>query len=258
MFDRMQKQFLTVETGEAYQPIRLMYHVMQKDELIKTLDNLQCIQKNVTPNSWTWYWKAECDDVHFESLPSFRKHPDHPVRLGTINLRDDKLYFHLPSFKRACLTIPFFYKVITQSIAVLQQADFINKVFAIDERMPHGFTELFNDQELDKVLNQRLEDYHRVKEQCEEAETVEKALDILSEYTEHEAKKRLPYAERYQFEAISEQDADVIFLAFYIFLHGRELVAIKRWFGQIGYSLVDATEEMIQSVFGEMNIEFLE
>ena len=83
MFDRLQKPFLTVETGEAYQPVRLMYHLVQKDELHKIFDQLKCLQKNAAPNSWTWYWSSECDDVHFESLDAFRKNPEHPLRLGT-------------------------------------------------------------------------------------------------------------------------------------------------------------------------------
>lgn len=72
MFDRLQKPFLTVETGEAYQPVRLTYTLSNKDEFTSLIENLKCIQKNTTPNSWTWYWQAECDDIHFESIDSFR------------------------------------------------------------------------------------------------------------------------------------------------------------------------------------------
>ena len=82
---------------------------------------------------------------------------------------------------------------------------------------------------------------------------------ILSDFTKAEAKKRLPYAERYVFEITGEeQDPDVIFLAFYIYLRGRELVAIKRWFGQTGYTLADAAEETVEQVFGGMNIDIIE
>ncbi len=258
MFDRLQKPFLTVETGEAYQPIRLTYTLNNKDSFIQAIEKLQCIKKNTTPNSWTWYWMGECTDLHFESLDSFRKNPEHPMRIGTFSLREDKLFLNLPSFKRACLAVPFFYKIVSQDIASIHFADFINKVFAIDEKLPHGFTELLKEEELDRVLHQRIEDYHKVKEQCETAPTAEEALTILSNYTEEEGKKRLPYAERYAFNVIPEQDSDVIFLAFYIYLHGRELVAIKRWFGQAGYSLNDATDEMVDQVFGALGIDIID
>lgn len=258
MFDRLQKPFLTVETGEAYQPVRLTYDLKQKDELLRTLEKMQCIQKNTTPNSWSWYWKAECDDLHFESLDSFRKNPTHALRLGTFTQREDKLYLNLPSFKRACLAVPFFHRILSQDVAAVNTADFINKVFAVDERLPHGFTELFKEEELERILNQRIEDYHKVKEECEQAVTAEDAFSILSEYTQNESKKRLPYAERYQFEIAPDQDLDVVFLAFYIYLRGRELVAIKRWFGQAGYTLADAADETIEQVFGDMGIDILE
>jgi hypothetical protein len=258
MFDRLQKPFLTVETGEAYQPIRLTYQLIDKDALVSVLDKLQCIQKNPTANSWAWIWKSECDDIHFESLSSFRKNIDKPVRLATLTIRDNKLYVNLTSFKRACLAVPFFHKTLSHDIAIISSADFINKVFALDERLPHGFAELFKEEELDRMLHQRVEDYHKVKEQCEHATTAEEAFTILSEYTKSEAKKRLPYAERYSFEMDEGQDSDVVFLAFYIFLRGRELVAIKRWFGQAGYTLADAADDAVHQVFGDLGIDIIE
>lgn len=257
MFDRLQKPFLTVETGEAYQPIRLTYDLSEIDDAPALLGKLQCLQKNTLSNSWTWYWKEECEDLHFESLDSFRKNPNHPVRLGTITLRDNKLYLNLPSFKRACMAVPFFYREISQ-LASIHHADFINKVFGLDERLLHGFTELFKDDELDQILHQRIEDYHKVQTRCETADTAEEALAILSEYTHIEAKKRLPYAERYVFDIKKEDDSEVVFLSFYIYLRGRELVAIKRWFGETGYSLADAADETIEAVFGGMGIDLLE
>jgi len=226
--------------------------------LVQAIEKLQCIQKNTAPNSWSWYWKAECDDLHFESLTSFRKNPEHPIRLATIILRDDKLYVNLPSFKRACLAVPFFHKVISQKTMDIHCADFVNKVFALDERLPHGFTELFKEEEIDRILNQRIEDYHKVKEKCEQAEDAEDALAILSDYSRNEAKKRLPYAERYIFDLTNQDDLEVVFLAFYIFLRGRELVAIKRWFGQAGYSLADAVDDTVEQVFGGLGIDIIE
>lgn len=258
MFDRLQKPFLTVETGEAYQPIRLSYQLLNKQHLIETLSQFSCIKANATPNSWSWYWKDECNDLHFESLTSFRKNPEAPVRLATLAIRDNNFYINLTSFKRACLAVPFFHKMIGHDVALITHADFINKVFALDERLPHGFAELFKDDELDRILHQRVDDYHKVKEQCEKAATAEEAFTILAEYTKSEAKKRLPYAERYSFEIEEAQDPDVVFLAFYIFLRGRELVAIKRWFGQTGYTLADAVDEAMSQVFGEMGIDIID
>lgn len=258
MFDRLQKPFLTVETGEAYQPIRLTYDLTESNELVAALGNLHCLEKNPNANSWNWYWRDECDELHFESLDSFRKNPNHPVRLGTITLRDGRLFLNLPSFKRACMAVPFFYKMIDKNIAHVDHADFINKVFGLDDRLPHGFAELFKDDELDQILRQRVEDYHKVHERCEQAASAEDALKILSEYTHSEAGKRLPYAERYQFEMNADGDPDVVFLGFYIYLRGRELVAIKRWFGETGYSLADAADETVEAVFGGLGVDIIE
>jgi len=225
MFDRLQKPFLTVETGEAYQPIRLTFDLHKPELLEMALGSLQCIEKNTAANSWSWYWKAECEDLHFESIDAFRKNPDNPLRLATITLREGKFYLNLPSFKRACLAVPFFHKMIKKEILTVHVADFINKVFALDERLPHGFSELFKEDELDRILHQRIHDYHHVKEQVEDANTAEDAFKILYDYTKSEAQKRLPYAERYVFDLAQQEDPDIVFLAFYIFLRGRELIA---------------------------------
>jgi hypothetical protein len=258
MFDRLQKPFLTVETGEAYQPLRLTYNVLQKDALVALLNKLSCMTKNQAADSWSWYWKDESNDLHFESLDSFRRNPEHAVRLGTFLVKADKLYVNLPSFKRACLSVPFFHKLINPEIAKIYCVDFINKVFAIDERLPHGFTELFKEEELEKILESRVSDYHQIKEKVEVASTAEEAFHILKEYTAVESKKRLPYAERYIFDLMAAADPDIVFLSFYIFLRGRELVAIKRWFGEAGYSLSDAAEETIEQVFGGIDIDIIE
>ncbi len=259
MFDRLQKPFLTVETGEAYQPIRLTYALHDAEALAKRLDQLSCLTRTPsTTQSWTWYWKAECDTVHFESLDAFHRNAEHPVRLGTLVVREGKLYLNTPSFKRACLGIPFFHKHIDSTVARIRTADFINKVFAVDERLPHGFTELFKEEDLEKILLQRMEDYRDVRAKCEQAPSATEALNLLTEYTKAEASKRLPYAERYQFEFQPGQDTDIIFLGFYIFLRGRELVAIKRWFGETGYTLADAADETIEQVFGGMDIDIIE
>ena len=258
MFDRLQKPFLTVETGEAYQPLRLTYDLIDKAKLMDTLNRLQCLTKTPGMDSWNWFWKGESEDMHFESLDSFRRNPDHPVRLGTLLIKNNTFYISMPSFKRACLAVPFFHKMIHKNSAKIHHVDFVNKVFAIDERLPHGFTELFKEEELERILQQRVSDYHKVKEQCEYAPTAEEAFGILRAYTDIEAQKRLPYAERYIFDLDATNDPEIIFLSFYIFLRGRELVAIKRWFGETGYSLADAADETIEQVFGNMDIDLLD
>src|SRR3990167_6893319 len=143
MFERLQKPFLTVETGEAYQPIRLTYELQQKDKLAEALNHIKCIE-NTGTTSWNWYWSNECSDLHFESLDSFKKNADQRLRLGTLVIKNGSLYLNLTSFKRACLAVPFFHRALNPSIAVIKKADFINKVFGLSERLPHGFAELLD------------------------------------------------------------------------------------------------------------------
>ncbi len=254
MFERVQKPFLTVDTGEAYQPIRLTYDLLNSNQFIQALEQLQCIERNATPHSWNWYWRAECDDVHFESIQFFEK-KDRLIRLGTFILSDGKVYLNLTSFKRACLATSFFRRYLNENIICIHVADFINKVFAEDERVPSGLSELFKEDELNTILNQRIEDYADVQARCEEAETAEDAARCIAEYTETESKKRLPYAERYLFDAHQKTDLDVAYLSFYIYLRGRELVAIKRWFGETSYSLSDVANDCMGQALNEVSLD---
>ncbi len=259
MFERLQRPFLTVKTGEAYQPIRLTYELKQPEQLIAVLSKLNCITAK-HDHAWDWFWRDECDDLHFESLDSYKKNEALPERLGTFTIKNNTLYLSLPSFKRACLAVPFFHRLISADIAKVHKADFLNKVFGLNERLPHGFSELFNENELERIVEQRIHDYEAMQARCEQAASVDEAAAILAEYTKSESKKRLPYAERYTFHEDEKKpiDPDIVFLGFYIFLRGREMVAIHRWFGETGYSLANAAEETVEQVFGGMNIDIIE
>jgi hypothetical protein len=258
MFERLEKSFLTIETGEAYQPVRVAYDLLQPNKLQMIFDQLKCVAtKNRNDQSWEIFWRDETDEIHFESLESFKK-PSNPLRLGTFIIKNDTLYLNLPSFKRACLLIPLLHQLIDSSVIKINKADFINKVFGLNERLPHGLTEIYDDTELDNIIRQRIHDYHEVEGRCEHAATAEEAFKILSEYTQTESHKRLPFAERFLFQEIEGSEMDDTYLGFYIFLRSRELVAIRRWFGETGYTLGDAADETVEQVFGGMNIDIIE
>jgi hypothetical protein len=87
MFERLQKPFLTIETGEAYQPVRIAYDLLQPDKLKAAFEKLKCIESKNLSNSWEIFWRDETEEVHFESLDSFKK-PATPLRLGTFILKD--------------------------------------------------------------------------------------------------------------------------------------------------------------------------
>ncbi len=258
MFERLQKPFLTVDTGEAYQPVRVCYELAQPEKLKQILNDLKFTElKNRLGNNWDIYWRDELNDIHFESLESFKRVPEKPVRLGSLLIKDKFLYLNLPSFKRACMLVPRLHLLIDRATVSITKADFVNKVFGLNERLPHGFSEMYDDNELDKIVRERIHDYEVVQERCEHAETAEEAFQILSEYNQTESRKRLPYAERYVFHDV-DTNHDNAFLGFYIFLRTRELVAIRRWFGETGYTLGDAIEDTVNEVFGDMDIDIIE
>lgn len=258
MFGRLlEKPFLTVETGEAYQPIRLTFRISDKERLLEALDGLKCLEKN-SNDHWSWFWQAEVDEIPFESVDDFQRPLNNPLRLGSLSIREQQLYLNLPSFKRACLAVPFFHRAIDPVIAKVYRADFMNKVYGMDERLPRGVTELFKEEELQTILDQRIDEYQKIQERCEHADTIDEALKILAEYVDRETHKKLPFVERYEFDIKGRSDPDLLFLSFYIFLRSRELVAIRRWFGKADYTLSEVVDETIEQVFGGIGVDLID
>jgi amino acid adenylation domain-containing protein len=252
--ENLQKPFLSVETGEAYQPIKLVYKVTELDKLMEILSKLQCCSKREGIFVWNWYWQDECNDMNFSSLDSFQKDPQKPLRIGVLIIRDGIFYINLPSFKRATVAVEFFSKVIGADVAEVYKAIFVNRVFGIDERLPPNFSSFFDEEEAERIAQERTETYENVTARASAALTVERKLAIMSEYSSVEAKKPLPSVEAFLFQNISNrtnEDPETKFLGFYIYLRGRELVSIRRWFGSKDFTLADAADETMSAVFAE-------
>ena len=245
MIDDAIEPFLTVETGEAYQPIRLTYALHDHSSLLQKLNTLKCIQKSLSRDAWAWYWRNECSHAPFQAMVEFFCNlQKNEIRLATLNIQDNKLYVYLPSFKRACLALAFFHFMIDPEIATLQHSDFINKIYNIHEPLPRGFADLFNEQELNQHSIDRVTEYLKVMKMCAHTQEPEDAMHI---FLENEAKWNIPYAERYVFHP-DENDFERLFLTFYTFLRTRELVALKHWIGETDYNFSDVTKETAENI----------
>jgi hypothetical protein len=257
MLDDTKQLFRTVDTGEAYQPIRLTFTIGELQLLKQQLGALQCLTL-VSPGTWSWLWRAETAEIPFASVADFSANAAMPVQLGTLVITDELMYLNLTSFKRACLAIPFFHQQLTPDAAVLHHADFINKVFGIDEPIIDELSNLFSEQELQIVLAEKLSAYQDMQEYCEQAKDVSEALAIIKQFAELEASKPLAFVERYLFNFSAADDPSLIFLSFYVFIRSRELAAIKRWLGATNYSLADAVDETMQQIFGNVGVDLVD
>lgn len=258
MFERLQKPFLTVETGEAYQAIRLVFQIQDESAVVDKLNHLKSVSP-VSKNQFNWFWRDETESLPFSSLESLRILNTKHIRLASLTLKEGKLFIQLHSFKRACIALSFFREQLKE-MAAPHHADFINKIFGLDERLPHGFAEFLQDEELEHLVQERLSEFEKINEACENAASAEEALAILKNYSEKESQKRLPYTERYVFETnnshTNDKDANnIIDLGFYIFLRSRELVAIRRWLGEEDAHLSKVFEDTFLHAFGELEID---
>ncbi len=249
MQGKIKDSILQVETGDVYQPVRLTYFIHDPQKLISTLDQLKCLEQDSSHTVWTWYWKNECADLRFDSA-NISQETNHTIRLGTLNIKGNQLFIHLPSFKRACLAASFFHRILNQNICVIQHADFINKLFTKNESLPRKLNNLFNDVDLSTASNARVAIYKQVENQCQSMLSTEEALNMITDVLNNEKKWELPHVERYSFEFSTEENPQVIFMAFYLFMRSRELVLLNRAAGKFSYQLADAANETIEHTFG--------
>ncbi|MDR3476424.1 MAG: hypothetical protein P4M14_00150 [Gammaproteobacteria bacterium] len=241
------KRFLTNETGEIYQLVRLTYPITHLKKLMQALGQLACIREEIKGRLWAWYWDHECADMRFQSNDGFEKTTMHPIRLATLSIKENQLYIHLSSFKRACMAVPFFHQILNQTIS---HADFINKIFAPEETLPIHLNKIFKNEELNQSACKRTDLYAQIEKQYEGNLTTQEALDIMNDVVRNENKWEMPYVERYIFQWLPEENPQVIFMAFYLFMRSRELVAMKSAAGQPLYRLSDVVNETLEQAFG--------
>lgn len=247
--------FLTVDTGEVYQPIRLTFKIKNLVLLEEQIDDLACIKK-INHNTWYWLWCNETAELPFASISNFNQ--SGAMKIATLLRFGDLLYLNLQSFKRACLAIPFFHNIFNEKSACLLYADFINKVYAYNEQKIEDFSSLFSEQELQTALQQKLHDYQQMQQKCEHASDISQALEIVKSYAALENKKLVSSVERYEFNFKNCTDLSIVFLSFYVFIRSRELAAIKRWFGVTDYSLSNAVDEAMEQIFGDLGIDLID
>lgn len=247
--------FLTVDTGEVYQPIRLTFKIKNLVLVKEQIDDLACMKK-INQNTWQWLWCNETAELPFASTSNFNQSGS--IKLGALFRCGELLYLNLQSFKRACLAIPFFYNIFNERSACLIYADFINKVYAYNEQPIEDFSSLFSEQELQDAMQQKLHEYEQMQKKCEHASDISQALEIVKSYAALESNKLISSVERYEFNFKNCTDLSIIFLSFYVFIRSRELAAIKRWFGTTDYTLSNAVDEAMAQIFGDLGIDLID
>jgi hypothetical protein len=136
-------------TGEAVQPIRLYYQIVDKKRLIDKFKQLRCMDFDSVNDRWVWFYAYESKALKFITPYSSIPKEVHPIVIGSFFLRnDDELFLDLRSFERAIEAIPFFDKYVGRSAAQITHAAVVNRLFEAKEQFAPNLDIFFRSEKI--------------------------------------------------------------------------------------------------------------
>ncbi len=134
------RTLLSTTTGEYFHPVRLYYKIFNKNEFIKCLSKLNCMDFDKKNQRVVWLYHGKAKSLAFKKKYSkIAKKFDHPIVIGSFFLRDDhEAYLELRSFDRACKAIPFFAKYIPRTVSEVSEIAVMNTIFDLESGEEHA------------------------------------------------------------------------------------------------------------------------
>ena len=220
---------LTTVTGEAYQPVRLYYQILNQKIVTGRFNRLRCIESQPQRDRWVWYYRDEAKNLKFDLPYSQIPKSDRPVVLAYITLHSQtEIIFDLHSFERAIAAIKFFEEKISRRAMFLDRLRVVNRFFGKDELAgdrAHPDLDIFFNRDDVYLPNQNLD---RV---LEGIATLSKDIDsrhrILDTYLSKKNQKPLPEIE--ELPAFFDEPEE--FSRLNMLLITRHMEAFERWHG---------------------------
>ncbi|NJN30642.1 MAG: hypothetical protein HC824_09605 [Synechococcales cyanobacterium RM1_1_8] len=104
----MAPPWLTLVTGEPYQPARAYYQLPgEAKALTDCFQRLDCMVPGNRKGLWLWQFEAEAKRLRFERLYRQLKANERPVTLGQFELSAEGARLTVFSFDRLLQAIPF-------------------------------------------------------------------------------------------------------------------------------------------------------
>ena len=141
-----QKRMIVTMTGEIFQPTRLYYRIMNKENISRTFKKMSCMDFDVVEDRWVWLYLGEARNLSFKK--PYKEIPQHmhPLTLGAFFTRnDDEMYLDIRSIERAAKAIVFFDKYISRLDALVTHVGIQNKIHSEDFSGPmNNFDKIFD------------------------------------------------------------------------------------------------------------------
>lgn len=224
-------------TGEAVQPIRLYYRIVDKKLLTDRFEKLHCMDFDPAKKRWVWLYSHESRKIKFERPYSSIPKKMRPIIIGSFFLRNgDELLFDLRSFDRAIEAVPFFDKHLGRPAAQLTHAAVVNRFFGAKEQFPPNLDMFFNSGKMTEIDP---DDGIAEIESLIETHRIDEKTDWFSAL-EQKAKKALPEVEKFPVYFYEEGITSLKTV-----LRIRQIMAFEHWKGNTDYTFFDVMKTMI-------------
>jgi len=134
----MAPPWLTLVTGEPYQPARVYYQLSnlaeaQAQRLTECFQQLDCIVPGNRKGQWLWQFEAEAQRLRFERLYRQLTPEERPVILGLFEISEAGVALTVLSFDRLLQAVPFFDRHVSREIMQATKMHLVNHFFSPSE-----------------------------------------------------------------------------------------------------------------------------
>lgn len=215
-------------TGEFFQPVRIVFDVLDPGALSVALGRLDCVQPDATHQRSVWLWADEARrisfKVPFEDLPAEL----HPIVLANLRERGATWIVDVRSVERALEALRFFTSHLPRKAVRPSHLLVVNKLSPALEAYKSG-------RSLDDYLDREAAPLVQIEALFAEAKRAAKAargvagrMDAALKVLEDAARRPTPELERIDLdEDIAEED----FATLKMTLGVRSLLALEHWNG---------------------------
>lgn len=233
---------LATITGEAFQPVRLHYKILNRSRLLRAFKTLRCLDYDSPRKRWVWLYEHEAKGLRFQRSYNQIPREQRPLILGSFFLREQEtLLLDLRSFDRALHAIPFFDRHLPRKVVKLKDAEIVNRLFdATPENTKLSPDVLFDSQVGTDSDSENLRD--QLARLAGDAQGLKERMDLILQELQSRSSKPLPEIERLPINFPEDG-----IHGFRLALRLRELVARQHWEGNPEYSLTDAIDAAIRT-----------
>lgn len=224
-------------TGEIFQPVRLYYTVLNRQEVEKRLARLRCIEVDTSQKRWVWLYTDEAKAINFKN--DFHSIPEEmsPIVIGSFVWKNDEtLILDVRSFERALEAIPFFDKYIPRSLAKTTHCATVNRIFEMAESAPSNFDIFFEGN--DKLVEINPNAFMDRARETPLSKNGSPDLQAITSFLGNEMDR---FFEVEKFPLHFYEDGLTSLKGSFTL---RRIIAIKRWEGDTNYSYKDVFKNM--------------